>query len=649
MRAPPIDFSMPFKQRIRCGFEASLLHCQSILRLLSLITPEGLSPELEGRLRANQVSAAVAIERPLMLVNAINAVALCATLLIRGQASIPLLVWASLVVLVSGWKLVAASGSGRAVPPESVSPRTLRRVIRSAGVFGLLWAAPGIYLVPTVDGFSLAFLLVVLTGMIAGGGIALYPIPLAALAFMVPVTLCAATGLVFGYGTLAIGPIVVALMFLIVFVASVRRHSELFVSEFFAHIEIDQRARLIEDLLHHTRLTYVGDEDRRLERLIRAKKLEALGVLTGGIAHDFNNMLTAIRGNAELLAAGVPDQDAFIEAILEASGKGTRQVKRLLSIAQKQYLKPEWVDLKALIDGLQPVLQGRLGAGIQVASEIAPDLGRPFLDRLELETSLMNLIQNARDAMPSGGRLLIRCRHIGWPISDGRAQDAVAISISDTGVGMSTNTRERATEPFFTTKAFGSGSGLGLAAVEGFVRQSGGDLQIVSVAGVGTTVTLVFPVTCGEASRGEESAGLMQSRTRRVLLVASPEGNDREWTAKCLVELGFAVVELDTAANALNELARGLKVDALVTDLLWPSGMSGVELVTGARVHQPNLPALFLGGAKQGTSVMDPALLLRPFGRQELGEKLEWMLGPTYPLTEFLVNSANLTAPGTAA
>ena len=347
-------------------------------------------------------------------------------------------------------------------------------------------------------------------------------------------------------------------------------------------------------------------------RATQAERMQALGQLAGGIAHDFNNVLQAVGGAASLIERRT-DIDAAVRRLarvtLEATERGASITRRLLAFGHRGDLRAEALDATALLNNLQVILVHTLGAAIEVEVKADPDCQALMADKGQLESALVNLATNARDAMPKGGRLTLAAAN--ETVAAGAAQHPtgllpgryVRFSIADTGTGMDAATLKRATEPFFTTKKVGAGTGLGLPMVKGFAEQSGGALGIDSVPGVGTTVTLWLPVA--EATPLEPAAPRAEAALPRrgaargaepdVVLVVDDEDLIRETIAEHLEDVGFRVLTARNGADALAILGGGKTVDVLVTDLAMP-GMDGLAVIRAAQVQFPGLPAVLLTG-----------------------------------------------------
>ncbi|BAI75441.1 two-component hybrid sensor and regulator (plasmid) [Azospirillum sp. B510] len=357
-------------------------------------------------------------------------------------------------------------------------------------------------------------------------------------------------------------------------------------------------------------------------QLAHAQKMEMVGRLTGGIAHDFNNMLMVVIGSLERLAPGLAaDSKAArrAEMALQAALRCSDMTRRLLTFARRQQLHPEPVDLGALVTGMGELMERTLGGGVAIAIEAPPAGAGPLwiasVDRSQAESALLNLVINARDAMPGGGTLRIRTENArfeepraahGMTVPAG---DYVLLSVSDNGCGMPPDILDRAFEPFFTTKESGKGTGLGLAMIHGFVKQSGGLIGIDSVPGAGTTFRLYLPraamdgphaVTADEEVADEAFAGRGEA-----VLVVDDDADVRSVAAQAVAALGYRVLEADGAEAALGLLDRQ-PVDLLFTDIVMPGGPNGRELALEGLRRHPSLRILFASGYANGTSAPEP-------------------------------------------
>ncbi|MFT8246585.1 PAS domain S-box protein [Roseomonas sp. BN140053] len=360
------------------------------------------------------------------------------------------------------------------------------------------------------------------------------------------------------------------------------------------------------------------------ESLRHAQKMEAVGQLTGGIAHDFNNMLQGVTGSLDMvrrrLAQGrTGEVGRYLEASQEAVGRAAGLTRRLLAFARRQHLERKPVDADGLVAGMADLIRRTVGPGIEVELRLHDGIGRVLCDANELENALLNLCINSRDAMPSGGRLMIGTEVVQLSaedlkrLEDPPRGDFVAIRVADTGTGMPPEIIDRAFDPFFTTKPIGQGTGLGLSQVYGFVRQSGGLVRIESAPGQGTTVRLLMPLHdhVEEVEVPEEPSPPRAASQATVLLV-DDEDAVRRPAAERLRDLGHVVLEAGDGPEALRILGIS-RPDLLVTDVGLPNGMNGRQLAEAAREGAPGLPVLFITGYA-GTSLPPGADVIdKPF------------------------------------
>lgn len=353
--------------------------------------------------------------------------------------------------------------------------------------------------------------------------------------------------------------------------------------------------------------TDITDWRRAEEQLRQAQKTEALGQLTGGIAHDFNNLLAVISGNLELLKdelAGDAGLDDLLDDALSSAKSGAELTHRLLAFGRRQTLHPRVTDAGVLVTSMSRMLERILGETIETRWILSDDLWPVEIDRNQLETSLLNLAINARDAMAEGGVLVIETANVTVDPGAAAARDAVAagdyvvISVTDTGAGMAPEVVERAIEPFFTTKEVGHGSGLGLSMVYGFVTQSGGYLEISSSPGKGTTVRLNLPRADGNGRDGEAGAagaGVAGGSGERILVVED-KADVRRLATRILTRLGYEVMEAADGQTALDVLNATPGVAVLFTDVVLPGRMSGADLARVAQARHPALKVLLTSG-----------------------------------------------------
>jgi PAS domain S-box-containing protein len=374
----------------------------------------------------------------------------------------------------------------------------------------------------------------------------------------------------------------------------------------------------------------VGERERAEEALRQAQKMEAVGQLTGGIAHDFNNLLTPVIGGLELLVRGIeqPRLKRIAEAALESGRRGAKLTGQLLAFSRIQRIRMAPVPVNRVIETMKLMLRHTIGGGIDVRTEFSRQVDRALCDENQLENAILNLAINARDAMPDGGTLTISTSLVEEPGGlDLEGGCYVAIAVADTGQGMAPEVAARATEPFFSTKPFGKGTGLGLAQVYGIVRQSDGALRIESEEGKGTIVRLLLPRVTGEiGAEGVEAEtagtrpGLAQPAAARIAVV-DDDADVRAFLADVLIGLGHRVEALDDAEAALAAMAERAPDLALI-DFAMP-GMNGAELARALRRRHPDLPIVFVTGFAESDQLEEAlggevAVLKKPFGIEDL-------------------------------
>ncbi|MFB4401524.1 response regulator [Pseudomonas inefficax] len=382
------------------------------------------------------------------------------------------------------------------------------------------------------------------------------------------------------------------------------------------------------------------------EALRQAQKMEAVGQLTGGIAHDFNNLLGGILGAQELMRQRLA-QSRFdsLEPLLElSSGSAQRAsslVHRLLAFSRQQTLQPCSTQVAALVCGMEELLRRTIGPAITLASHFPRQLWPTFIDPPQLESALLNVCINARDAMPAGGVIDIHGDNLLLDDEQARALELpageyVRLSIIDNGNGMSTEVAERAVDPFFTTKPMGQGTGLGLSMTYGFVRQSGGQLQVLSTLGEGTRIELLLP----RHHEHPEAPAPMPPRTspeksstttQRILLVED-QAALRVVVCEVLEELGYRVDAFENGPAALAHLQAGERPDLLLSDIGLPGGLNGRQLAERCRERHPDLKVLFITGYDESAALSDGQLLqgtwvlTKPFELQVLAERVGMLL-----------------------
>ena len=387
----------------------------------------------------------------------------------------------------------------------------------------------------------------------------------------------------------------------------------------------------------------INEREKAESQLRQSQKMQAIGQLTGGIAHDFNNMLGVIIGSIELMQGRIKRGDFAIERFLDgartAADRAASLTKRLLAFARQQPLSPEPLDANKMIAKMSDLLRSTLGGHIRIETVTAGGLWLTKADLPQLESAILNIAINARDAMPDGGRLTIEtgnayldeayCRQ-NTEVEPGQY---VMIAVSDTGTGMPPDVVARAFDPFFTTKAVGSGTGLGLSQVHGFAKQSGGHIKIYSEPGSGTTVKLYLPRFIGKVDELERAPARASSAPLRddVLLVVEDDLLMRRHTCEALQELGYTVLDAENAQQALELLDRRPDIKLLFTDIVMPD-VNGKKLADEAVRRRPELKVLFMTGYTRNAvvhgGVLDPGIqfLSKPFTLEQVAAKIRAIL-----------------------
>lgn len=418
--------------------------------------------------------------------------------------------------------------------------------------------------------------------------------------------------------------------------------------ELAAEILRKANAELEEHVADRTRELAAANELLRLEaaerrkaedRLLQAQKMEAMGRLAGGIAHDFNNLLTGVIGSLDLLSRRVTDEksERLVRGALASAERGARLTAQLLAFGRQQALSVRPVELNALVRNLEDMFESTLTPAISINLQLQAGLWEAQGDAAQLELALLNLVINARDAMPEGGTLQLITRNLSPddpeypPELPDKGGGYVLLAVRDSGGGMSEEVKAQAFEPFFTTKDVGKGSGLGLSMVYGLAQQLGGTARIESSPGSGSLVAIYLPRTSaaeadGGAVQGERAPSPAMGRKGNRLLLVDDDSRVREVTAEGLRELGYDVVEADSGERALAILDDGGRIDMLVTDVVMP-GMSGPVLAAKTRQRRPNLPVVlitgYLGRAPEMTAPGEAfPVLHKPFTAAQLARKL---------------------------
>jgi PAS domain S-box-containing protein len=378
-------------------------------------------------------------------------------------------------------------------------------------------------------------------------------------------------------------------------------------------------------------------------RLAHSQKMEAVGQLTGGIAHDFNNLLLVVTGNLELLEDHLTAEEPkiLLKEAQNAAALGAKLTDQLLTFARRRHMDAQVIQLNELVVSITTMLRRTLGEHIALSTSLARDLWLTCADSGQFQSAIVNMAVNARDAMPGGGKLVVETRNIVFDADHGDFQaelprgEYVQLSISDTGTGMVPEIRDRVFEPFFTTKEMGHGTGLGLAMVYGFVKQSGGHIAIYSEAGHGTTFNLYFPKAHDDsaAASSVRRRGPADPNAREIILVVEDDERVRELTIRRLRMIGYKVLEASDGPTALEILRDNAEIDLVFTDLIMPGGLSGREVAIRARQLKPGLKVLLTSGYAeelvQGDDLQREKLpvLRKPYKQADLVSALRDVFG----------------------
>lgn len=387
------------------------------------------------------------------------------------------------------------------------------------------------------------------------------------------------------------------------------------------------------------------------EGLRQAQKMEAVGQLTGGVAHDFNNLLTVIQGFSDVLRNQIEGDGEFdrkkaarsINAVLQAAERGATLTQQLLAFSRRQKLQGRVVNLVDLVDQLQPLIERTAGGVVNVRIVHQETTCNARIDPTQAELAIINILLNARDAMPDGGNVLIEVRNRSIEAGDKgfgelEAGNYVAVTITDEGTGMPPEVLKRVTEPFFSTKDQGKGTGLGLSMVYGFMKQSGGSLRVYSEEGHGTTVRMLFPCEAAKADPvdAKPSRSLADKRGSETVLVVEDQVDVGDYAETVLAEFGYTVLRAENANEALTLLDGAGHIDLLFSDLIMPGGMNGVMLAREVKRRRPRMRVLLTTGyAESSIERVDARgaefdLIQKPYKRSELATKVRQVIeGPT--------------------
>ncbi len=399
-------------------------------------------------------------------------------------------------------------------------------------------------------------------------------------------------------------------------------------------------AKITRDLTERREAQLQLEQSR--EQLFQSQKMEAIGQLTGGLAHDFNNLLTGISGSLELLGARIAqgrlgDLDRYIIGAQGAVSRAAALTHRLLAFARRQTLDPKPTNANKLILGVEDLIQRTVGPAIKVETALGIDVWPILCDPNQLESAILNLCINARDAMPDGGRLIIETANSAVDGRNASERDMqpghyVAVKVTDTGTGMPREVVARAFDPFYTTKPAGQGTGLGLSMVYGFAKQSEGQAHLESAVGKGTTVRLYLPRYHGEVEEEKEQAKperTARSEAGKTVLVVDDEPTVRMVVIEVLEDLGCAAIEAADTISGLKVLQSDVRIDLLITDVGLPGGINGRQMADAARVRRPRLKVLFITGYAENAALSNGHLLpgmhvlTKPFAMDRLAARIK--------------------------
>jgi len=570
---------------------------------------------------------------PMVLtVNVVNS-ALVAIVLASYRGQVWWLVFLALSVAVSAVRALGwARYRRKPAPPDSVAKWAMSAAIGSA-VSGLLWGVGSALLLPDnlVEQTFVAF---VIGGMCVASLVAYSNYLPAFIAYVFPSSLPLA-GRFFLDGWSVHGDMMV--VFAVAITLAAYSSTRSFVNGLRLNFHLREKTN---QLTAANKQLELEIEQRRMaeDQLRQAHKMEALGQLTGGIAHDFNNLLTVVIGHLELAQNRISSDArpaALLQVALRAAERGATLTRHLLAFARRQHLDPRPVDIPAVIGSVEKILKQTIGPDIRLIIGSAPDLHPAWADANQLELAILNLALNARDAMPSGGVLRIDTENRKGDSATQPAQEYVVVSVSDTGIGMSKETLERAFEPFFTTKEAGQGSGLGLSIVHGFAAQSGGSVRITSSPGQGTKVDLWLPRAQSEAFKcldPEPDQSVIESR-RAKILVCDDDGGVLDFVGAVLRSDGYTVWEAETPDQALEIVERERPIDLLLVDYAMPE-MNGIAVINRARDCQRGLKTLMMSGHADilhSSGMLGIPLLAKPFKVAELRKRIAEIMFPQLP------------------
>jgi PAS domain S-box-containing protein len=376
----------------------------------------------------------------------------------------------------------------------------------------------------------------------------------------------------------------------------------------------------------------VSDSKRQTEALIQAQKMDIVGQMTGGVAHDFNNLLTVIIANLHMILASAPADAAMqrrLNMISQAAERSSELTKRLLAFSRRQTLMPKTTDVNGLVSGMTELLRRTLGSTIEIDLQLSADLWQSHVDPAQLESALVNLAVNARDAMKNSGRLDVTTSNQILYADENRPEKPsgsfVMLAVRDSGCGMPPEVMKKIFEPFFTTKEVGKGTGLGLSMIYGFVSQSGGWVDVESEIDRGTVFKLYLPRAKAETEQREETvqkADVTEPADKETVLCVEDDPQVRSTVRELLLTLGYAVREAENGASALMQLHLNKDIKLLFTDIVMPGGMSGAVLAKEALRQRPELKVLYTSGYAKGHLDEEGIWLPKPYSPDDLARKV---------------------------
>jgi signal transduction histidine kinase/CheY-like chemotaxis protein len=539
-----------------------------------------------------------------------------------------ILIWMGLVIGLSALRLVTWRAYMRR---KDLWHRSCWPQFSTAGALasGILWGASTFLFLP-LDVSHVLFLALVIAGMCAGAATvhaAHFP---SVIAFILPATVPLTANFLMQDNKLLIVSGIMASVFGVSLCLTSLQTRKWFRETTAARLILTRRKKQINEANVRLRAE-IANHHATEAKLQHAKKMEAIGLLTAGVAHDFNNILLAIGGSAELLASHRAPNSPHtrqLRTIIEAVERAATLTRQLLAVGRKQSLVPHSVDINEVLRAKEELLITTLGGHGSIELQLASTPSIVFVDAAELERAVLNLVINARDAMPSGGSVTIKTANLNVDgansVTEGLVGHLVMISVSDTGIGMTDSVRLRAFDPFFTTKDVGHGSGLGLSQVYGTVKQSGGETRIDSYIGRGTTVSIYLPrilngLVSPQAARispsSHEPATIAARSTRegRRILLLDDDHQVLETVEEILSDAGYTVAAFASALEALDDVNGSKPIDLIVVDFAMPE-MRGDQFAARARARRSAVPILFISGYAEPTSLQsEPFVLRKPF------------------------------------